>query len=63
MVDKLLYQRNDVPDFAKHFASAQERFKKGTFAHINEIHAVQKYFETTYMPDDLSEPFMTPQLL
>lgn len=36
------------------FASIQDQHKKGITTHIKEIRAFQKYFETSYRPDDLS---------
>lgn len=46
-----------VEGFTKHltraFSFVQDKIKKGKFTHIKEIQAFQKYFETTYRPNDL----------
>lgn len=39
----------------KAFTVVQDKVKKGILTHIKEIQGFQKYFETAYIPDDLSQ--------
>lgn len=47
-----------VEGFTEHltkvFSLVYNIVKKGISTHIKEIHAFQKYFESSYRPDDLS---------
>lgn len=49
----------NVPAFHHHltkvFSSVQDKVKKGLSTHIKKVQAFQKYFETAYKPDDLSQ--------
>src|SRR3954469_9324233 len=60
MVGRLLHHANlDAESLARELTEAfddvQEKFHKGTSTHIKEIQAFQKFFETIYRPDDLSQ--------